>query len=219
MPPNFTGRLIVTGFVATTVKGIQTTLGRNGSDFSGSIFGALLGAAEIIIWTDVDGVLSADPRLVPNAQVIDQLSYNEAMELAYFGAKVIHPQTMEPAVARDIPIYIRNTFAPEKRGTLICAQPEVGAQGQGNHHHRSGRAGESRGRGHDRRARNRASLVRCAARFGHLGDPDLPGQFGALDLLRHPGGAGGARRGGGAACVRRGTCAMGRFSTSKSAWG
>jgi aspartokinase/homoserine dehydrogenase 1 len=102
---------------------MQTTLGRNGSDFSGSIFGALLRAAEIIIWTDVDGVLSADPRLVPNAQVIDQLSYNEAMELAYFGAKVIHPQTMEPAVARDIPIYIRNTFAPQKSGTLICARP------------------------------------------------------------------------------------------------
>jgi aspartokinase/homoserine dehydrogenase 1 len=121
--PDFLGRLVVTGFVATTVKGMQTTLGRNGSDFSGSIFGALLNALEIQIWTDVDGVLSADPRLVPNAQVIDQLSYNEAMELAYFGAKVIHPQTMEPAVARDIPIYIRNTFAPEKRGTLICAHP------------------------------------------------------------------------------------------------
>jgi aspartokinase/homoserine dehydrogenase 1 len=124
VPPGFTGRLIVTGFVATTIKGNQTTLGRNGSDFSGSIFGALLGAAEIVIWTDVDGVLSADPRLVPNAEVIDQLSYNEAMELAYFGAKVIHPQTMEPAVARDIPIYIRNTFAPQKRGTLICAHPK-----------------------------------------------------------------------------------------------
>src|ERR1700692_27601 len=123
VPPGFTGRLIVTGFVATTIKGIQTTLGRNGSDFSGSIFGALLSSAEIIIWTDVDGVLSADPRLVPNAEVIDQWSYNEAMELAYFGAKVIHPQTMEPAVARDIPIFIRNTFAPEKHGTLICAKP------------------------------------------------------------------------------------------------
>jgi aspartokinase/homoserine dehydrogenase 1 len=124
VPPGFAGRLIVTGFIATSVKGNQTTRGRNGSDFSGSIFGALLRAAQIIIWTDVDGVLSADPRLVPNAQVIDQLSYNEAMELAYFGAKVIHPQTMEPAVARDIPIYIRNTFAPQKRGTLICAHPE-----------------------------------------------------------------------------------------------
>src|SRR5271155_5831496 len=123
VPEGFTGRLIVTGFVATSVKGNQTTLGRNGSDFSGSIFGALLDALEIIIWTDVDGVLSADPRLVPNAQVIDQLSYNEAMELAYFGAKVIHPQTMEPAVARDIPIFIRNTFAPQKPGTLICASP------------------------------------------------------------------------------------------------
>src|SRR5882757_1468884 len=123
VPPNFAGRLIVTGFIATTTKGKQTTLGRNGSDFSGSIFGALLDAVEIIIWTDVDGVLSADPRLVPNAQVIDQLSYNEAMELAYFGAKVIHPQTMAPAVARDIPIFIRNTFAPQKRGTLICANP------------------------------------------------------------------------------------------------
>jgi bifunctional aspartokinase / homoserine dehydrogenase 1 len=123
VPDNFKGRLIVTGFVATTTKGKQTTLGRNGSDFSGSIFGALLDAVEIIIWTDVDGVLSADPKLVPNAQVIDQLSYNEAMELAYFGAKVIHPQTMEPAVVRDIPIFIRNTFAPQGRGTLICANP------------------------------------------------------------------------------------------------
>ena len=123
VPAEFTGRLVITGFVATTTQGMQTTLGRNGSDFSGSIFGALLRAEEIVIWTDVDGVLSADPRLVPNAQVIDQLSYNEAMELAYFGAKVIHPQTMEPAVARGIPIFIRNTFAPEKRGTLICAKP------------------------------------------------------------------------------------------------
>lgn len=124
VPADFSGRLVVTGFVASTLAGLQTTLGRNGSDFSGSIFGALLDAAEIHIWTDVDGVLSADPRLVPNAEVIDQLSYNEAMELAYFGAKVIHPQTMEPAIARGIPIFIRNTFSPEKRGTLICAHPD-----------------------------------------------------------------------------------------------
>src|ERR1700730_219666 len=123
IPAGFKGRLIVTGFIATTATGMQTTLGRNGSDFSGSIFGALLHASQIIIWTDVDGVLSADPRLVPNAQVIDQLSYKKAMELAYFGAKVIHPQTMEPAVARGIPSYLRNTFAPEKHGTLICAKP------------------------------------------------------------------------------------------------
>ncbi len=115
---------VITGFIATDTRGLQTTLGRNGSDFSASIFGALLQAREIHIWTDVDGVLSADPRLVPDAQVIDSLSYTEAMELAYFGAKVLHPQTMAPAVDCDIPLYIRNTFAPEKPGTLICAQPE-----------------------------------------------------------------------------------------------
>jgi aspartokinase/homoserine dehydrogenase 1 len=103
---------------------VQTTLGRNGSDFSASIFGALLDAETIHIWTDVDGVLSADPRRVPDAEVIDSLSYNEAMELAYFGAKVIHPQTMAPAVGRAIPIWIRNTFAPERPATLICADPE-----------------------------------------------------------------------------------------------
>jgi aspartokinase/homoserine dehydrogenase 1 len=115
--------LVITGFVASNKLGAQTTLGRNGSDFSASIFGALLEAREICIWTDVDGVLSADPRRVPGATVIDQLSYNEAMELAYFGAKVIHPQTMGPAVAEAIPIRILNTFAPEKEGTLICAAP------------------------------------------------------------------------------------------------
>lgn len=117
----FYGVLVITGFIASDRHGVQTTLGRNGSDFSASIFGALLEAAEINIWTDVDGVLSADPRRVPEATAIDQLSYNEAMELAYFGAKVIHPQTMAPAVKRGIPIWIKNTFAPERAGTLICA--------------------------------------------------------------------------------------------------
>ncbi len=115
--------LIITGFIARDVRGLQTTLGRNGSDFSASIFGDLLDSDEIHIWTDVDGVLSADPRRVPDATVIDSLSYQEAMELAYFGAKVIHPQTMAPAVAKGIPIRIRNTFAPEHPGTLICARP------------------------------------------------------------------------------------------------
>jgi aspartokinase/homoserine dehydrogenase 1 len=120
---DFKGTLVITGFIAADRRGVQTTLGRNGSDFSSSIFGALLSAAEIHIWTDVDGVLSADPRRVPDATVIDSLSYSEAMELAYFGAKVIHPQTMAPAVGDAIPIWIRNTFAPEKPGTLICAEP------------------------------------------------------------------------------------------------
>jgi aspartokinase/homoserine dehydrogenase 1 len=120
---DFQGTLIITGFIASDRRGVQTTLGRNGSDFSASIFGSLLDAVEIHIWTDVDGVLSADPRRVPDAQVIDSLSYNEAMELAYFGAKVIHPQTMSPAVGREIPIWIRNTFAPDHPATLICARP------------------------------------------------------------------------------------------------
>jgi aspartokinase/homoserine dehydrogenase 1 len=123
VPATFQGTLIITGFIASKPNGVQTTLGRNGSDFSGSIFGSLLDSAEIHIWTDVDGVLSADPRRVPDAKVIDSLSYNEAMELAYFGAKVIHPQTMAPAVGRGIPIWIRNTFAPEKQGSLICSLP------------------------------------------------------------------------------------------------
>ena len=123
VPAGFTGTLIITGFIACNQRGVPTTLGRNGSDFSASIFGALLGASEIHIWTDVDGVLSADPRRVPDATVIDSLSYSEAMELAYFGAKVLHPQTMAPAVKDGIPIWIRNTFAPAGVGTLICARP------------------------------------------------------------------------------------------------
>lgn len=111
--------LIITGYIAVTRDGLATTLGRNGSDYSASLFGALLDAAEIHIWTDVDGVMSADPRLVPDAVLLDELSYNEAMELAYFGARVIHPGTMAPAVSRTIPIFIRNTFRPEIPGTRI----------------------------------------------------------------------------------------------------
>jgi aspartokinase/homoserine dehydrogenase 1 len=116
------GLLIATGFIAADKSGAATTLGRNGSDFSASILGALFNAREIDIWTDVDGVLSADPRRVLNADVIDRLTYNEAMELAYFGAKVLHPQTMGPAVVNNIPIRILNTFAPDKPGTLISAE-------------------------------------------------------------------------------------------------
>jgi aspartokinase/homoserine dehydrogenase 1 len=114
-------RVIVTGFVARDSEGRATTLGRNGSDYSGAIFGALFNAAEVHIWTDVDGVLSADPRLVPEAVLVPELTYAEACELAYFGAKVIHPQTMQPAIARNIPLRIRNTFKPEHPGSLIAA--------------------------------------------------------------------------------------------------
>ena len=113
--------IVITGYIASTQDGVATTLKRNGSDFSASIFGALLGADSITIWTDVDGVLSADPRRVPDAMVIPDLSYQEASELAYFGAKVIHPNTMFPAITRGIPIWIRNTFKPDARGTAISA--------------------------------------------------------------------------------------------------
>jgi bifunctional aspartokinase / homoserine dehydrogenase 1 len=114
-----TDYVVITGYIASTPDGIATTLKRNGSDFSGSIFGALTNASCITIWTDVDGVLSADPRRVPEAVVLDEMSYQEAMELAYFGAKVIHPHTMAPALMKGIPLLIRNTFNPEHPGTKI----------------------------------------------------------------------------------------------------
>jgi len=123
---NLPATLVITGFVASTHDGVATTLGRNGSDFSASIFAALLDASEIHIWTDVDGVMSANPRLVPEALMLDDMSYDEAMELAYFGAKVIHPSTMAPAVQRGLPIYIRNTFKPELIGTRIHVGPSTG---------------------------------------------------------------------------------------------
>ena len=116
--------VVITGFIATDTEGRQTTLGRNGSDFSAAIFAALAEASELSIWTDVDGVMSADPNRVPEARVIDCLSYHEAMELAYFGAKVIHPQTLGPAVTNDIPVLIRNTFAPDKPGSRIRADAQ-----------------------------------------------------------------------------------------------
>ena len=119
--------VVVTGYVASTPEGTPTTLKRNGSDYSASIFGALLEAEEIVIWTDVDGVLSADPRRVPEAIVLDRMSYREAMELAYFGAKVVHPRTMQPAVQHGIPVRIKNTFHPDKKGTVIDAGADAGA--------------------------------------------------------------------------------------------
>ena len=118
---DFSGIAVITGFIASDEDQLQTTLGRNGSDFSAAIFAALTNADELSIWTDVDGVMSADPKQVPEAQIIDLLSYNEAMELAYFGAKVLHPQTLGPAVDNDIPIIIRNSFDPQHPGSRISA--------------------------------------------------------------------------------------------------
>jgi bifunctional aspartokinase / homoserine dehydrogenase 1 len=113
---------VVTGFIGATKEGQLTTLGRGGSDFSATILGAALDAEEVIIWTDVDGVLTADPRLVPEARTIPVISYREAAELAYFGAKVLHPKTLNPVVQAAIPVWIRNSFAPERRGTKITPE-------------------------------------------------------------------------------------------------
>lgn len=113
--------LVITGYVATRPNGVPTTLGRNGSDYSAAIVAGLLNAEHLTIWTDVDGVMSADPRYVPDAQQLDRISYQEAMELAYFGASVLHPRTLAPTVERAIPITIRNTFAPDTPGTEIHA--------------------------------------------------------------------------------------------------
>lgn len=111
--------IVFTGFIAVTPDGVPTTLGRNGSDHSAAIVASLLGAEALTIWTDTDGVMTADPRYVPDAQRLDALSYEEAMELAYFGASVIHPRTLSPAIEHEIPITIRSTFSPERPGTCI----------------------------------------------------------------------------------------------------
>lgn len=120
------GHLFVAqGFLGSTSTGITTTLGRGGSDFSATIFGAALGADRVEIWTDVDGIMTADPRRVPTARTIAEVSYSEAAELAYFGARVIHPATMVPAVEASIPVRVCNTGNPDGPTTLISANPET----------------------------------------------------------------------------------------------
>ncbi|HTI14999.1 MAG TPA: aspartate kinase [Dictyobacter sp.] len=110
---------IAAGFMGRTITGFVTTLGRNGSDYSATVIGAALDCAEVSIYTDVDGVLSADPRLVPNARLLSRLSYAEAARLSWFGAKVLHPRTLIPIAPRNIPVRVRNTFRPHIRGTII----------------------------------------------------------------------------------------------------
>jgi bifunctional aspartokinase / homoserine dehydrogenase 1 len=114
-------RVVATGFTAREASGRVTTLGRNGSDFSAAILSVLFQAKELHIWTDVDGVLSADPRLEPEAVLLPEMSYDEALEMAYFGARVLHPLTLAPAIGAGIPVHIRNTFRPEHPGTRISA--------------------------------------------------------------------------------------------------
>ena len=120
---------VLGGFVGATKDGVTTTLGRGGSDFSGAIVGSCLHAAEIQIWTDVDGMLTADPRVVAHPCVVPHLSFAEASELAYFGAKVLHPATIQPAVARDIPVRILTSRRAEAPGTLITAERPPSARG------------------------------------------------------------------------------------------
>jgi aspartate kinase len=116
---------VLGGFIGATRQGVTTTLGRGGSDYTAALLGAALGASEIQIWTDVTGVLTADPRVVPEAQTIERLSYSEAAELAYFGAKVLHPKTIQPAIESSIPVRICNSRAPQESGTLVGPQSEA----------------------------------------------------------------------------------------------
>ena len=123
---------VVTGFIGATQEGLLTTLGRGGSDYSATILGAALDADEVIIWTDVDGLMTADPRLVADATTIDEISYREATDLAQFGAKVLHPKTIGPMTQYGIPVRIRNTFTPERPGTRITprgSQADIGVKG------------------------------------------------------------------------------------------
>jgi len=123
---DWTGKIaLVTGFIAASPEGFTSTLGRNGSDYTAAIVGAALEVKDIEIWTDVDGVLSADPRVVPEAFVIPDLSVEEAMEMCYFGAEVLHPYTIIPAVEKNIPIWIKNTMNPAVRGTRIAGKSEA----------------------------------------------------------------------------------------------
>jgi len=115
---------VVTGFIGATEDGVTTTLGRGGSDFSAAILGDALDSDEVWIWTDVDGVMTADPRIVPEAERIPVLSYGEIAELAYFGAKVLHPRAIRPVVERGIPLWVKNTFNPSCPGTRIVQEPE-----------------------------------------------------------------------------------------------
>ncbi len=120
---------VITGFIGATQDGVLTTLGRGGSDYSATILGAALGAGEVIIWTDVDGVMTADPRLVPEARTIPEISYREATELAYFGAKVLHPKTLHAVSQAGIPVWIRNSFTPERSGTKITPKGRTNGGG------------------------------------------------------------------------------------------
>ena len=149
---------VVTGFIGATQQGVLTTLGRGGSDYSATILGGALDADEIIIWTDVDGVLTADPRLVPDARTIPEISYREAAELAYFGAKVLHPKTLRAVMRAGIPVWIRNSFEPgANRDQNYAARTKQWRRRQGSY------GSERRDADHRRWAGNRGRAGRGGA--------------------------------------------------------
>ncbi len=119
---------VVTGFIACTQDGITTTLGRGSSDYTATILGSTLDADEVWIWTDVDGLMTADPKIVPEAKTIPVISYGEAMEMAYFGARSVHPRALEPAVEKEIPVRVKNVFNPNSEGTLIAMEQKIVVQ-------------------------------------------------------------------------------------------
>ncbi len=126
---------VLTGFIGATEEGITTTLGRGGSDYSAAIIGATLPADEVWIWTDVTGVMTADPRIVPTARTIPEVSYREMAELSYFGAKVLHPKAVRPVVELDIPVRICNTFAPQEKGTYILSDDDAAKMPKNGNNH------------------------------------------------------------------------------------
>jgi aspartate kinase len=121
--------VVTQGFIGSDDDNRTTTLGRGGSDYSAAIFGAVLEAEEIIIWTDVSGIASADPRVIPHARYIECMSFDEARMLSFFGAKVLHPETILPALQKDIPVHVRNTFKASDRGTTITRMGDEAASG------------------------------------------------------------------------------------------
>ncbi len=122
---------IVTGFIGATAEGAPTTLGRGGSDFSAALIADSLDAVEVILWTDVEGILSADPNLVPTARVLEAVTYQEAAELSYYGAKVLHPKTLAPLADRGIPVWIKSSFRPDRPGTVIAPRGTFGMDSGG----------------------------------------------------------------------------------------
>ncbi len=124
---------VLGGFIASTSDGVPTTLGRGGSDFSAAIVGAALCASRVEIWTDVDGIMTADPKLCSDARVIRKMSFDEAAELAHFGAKVLHPATLAPAMRENIPVYVLNSRRPEGEGTEILAARKDRQRGERDH--------------------------------------------------------------------------------------